>query len=251
MKFVNNITIRPLGPQDAENFLKVHHAAVHASAATSYAPDILEAWSGPVTAARIENYKNTADEEIRIGAFDGATMAGLGVLAPGAGELRACYVHPDYGRMGVGRRIVDALEQIASGMGLGSLTLDSSINAEKFYASLGYETVLRASHRLADGTNMPAIKMQKMLTPVDDIIELKARNKKVEADKAWETSWTRRVIIAVITYIIVAAWLAMLDVRHHMLNALVPVIGYILSIASLPMLKQYWIEKVYRRNGTS
>lgn len=248
MKFVNNITIRPLGPQDAENFLRLHHAAVHDTASADYAPDVLDAWSGPVNAERIAKWKETADEEIRIGAFDGGIMAGLGCVAPGQGELRACYVHPDYGRMGVGRRIVDALEQVAAGMGLGSLTLDSSITAEKFYASLGYETVLRGSRRLADGTNMPAIKMQKMLTPVDDIIALKERNKKVEADKAWEISWTRRIIIAGVTYIIVAAWLAMLGVGHHLLHAFVPVLGYLASILTLPMLKKHWIAKVYRRN---
>lgn len=247
MKFVHNITIRPLGPQDAEKFLQLHHAAVHASASADYAPDVLDAWAGPVTAARIENYKKTADEEIRIGAFDGATMAGLGVLAPNTGEVRACYVHPDYGRMGVGRRIVDALEQIASGMGLGSLTLDSSINAEKFYASMDYETVLRTSHQLPDGSFMPMIKMQKMLTGVDDIIALKARNKKVEADKAWETSWTRRGIIGGVTYIIVAFWLAVIGVNHNLIHALVPVASYLVAMAALPMLKQYWIDKVYKR----
>ena len=35
------------------------------------------------------------------------------------------------------------------------------------------------------------------------IDELKTRNKRVEADKAWETSWTRKIIIAVITYILI------------------------------------------------
>jgi putative acetyltransferase len=249
MKFVHNITIRPLGPQDAEKFLELHHAAVHNTANADYAPDVLDAWSGPVNAARIERYKKTADEEIRIGAFDGGIMAGLGVLAPQAGELRACYVHPNYGRMGVGKRLVDALEQIASGMGLGSLTLDSSITAEKFYAALGYETVIRGSHRLADGTNMPSIKMQKMLTAVDDFIALKERNKKIEADKAWEISWTRRAIVGGTTYIIVAAWLAMLGVNHHLLHAFVPVLAYVLTIVMLPMLKQYWIDKVYKRSA--
>lgn len=251
MRFVNNITIRPLGPNDAENFLRLHHAAVHDIAGADYPPDILDSWSGPVNAERISRWKDTADEEVRIGAFDGGIMAGLGCLVPGKGELTACYVHPDYGRMGVGKKIVEALEQIASGMGLGSLTLDSSITAEKFYAALGYETVLRTSHQLADGTNMPAIKMQKMLTSTDEILALKARNKKVEADKAWETSWTRRAIVAIVTYIIVAAWLAMLDVPHHMLNALVPVIGYLLSIMTLPMLKQHWIERIYRKEGNA
>jgi putative acetyltransferase len=247
MKFVHNLTIRPLGPQDAENFLRLHHAAVHDTASADYAPDILDSWSGPVNAERIAKFRENPEDEVRIGAFDGATMAGLGVVSPQSGELRACYVHPDYGRMGVGRRIVDALEQIASGMGLGSLTLDSSTTAEKFYASLGYETVLRGSHKLADGSFMPSIKMQKMLTPVDDIIALKEKNKKIEADKAWETSTTRRGIIAVVTYVIVAIWLGMIGVEHHLMHALVPVLAYLVAMAGLPFMKKYWLEQVYTR----
>ncbi len=249
MKFVHNLTIRPLGPQDAENFLRLHHAAVHDTASADYAPDVLDAWSGPVNAERIAKFRENPEDEVRIGAFDGGTMAGLGVLAPQSGELRACYVHPDYGRMGVGRRIVDGLEQVASGMGIGSLTLDSSITAEKFYASLGYETVLRGSHKLADGSFMPSIKMQKMLTPVDDIIALKEKNKKIEADKAWETSTTRRAIIAGTTYLIVAMWLSMIGVEHYILHALVPVIAYGVTIAGLPFMKKYWLQKVYTRKA--
>lgn len=249
MKFTGNLTIRPLGPEDAESFLRVHHAAVHESARDSYAPDVLEAWSGNDLKARLERYNERAKEEVRIGAFDGTTMAGLGVIAPQTQELRACYVHPDYGRMGVGAKIVAALEQIAKGMGLETLTLDSSINAEKFYNALGYAIIERTSHRLADGTFMPAIKMRKDLKDAPEIEALKLRNQKVEADKAWETSWTRRVLIAGITYIIVAAWLAMLDVGHHMLHAIVPVLGYLVSIMTLPMLKTMWIEKVYRKGS--
>lgn len=249
MKFVHNLTIRPLGPQDAENFLRLHHAAVHDTASADYAPDVLDAWSGPVNAERIAKFRENPEDEVRIGAFDGGTMAGLGVLAPQSGELRACYVHPDYGRMGVGRRIVDGLEQVASGMGIGSLTLDSSITAEKFYASLGYETVLRGSHKLADGSFMPSIKMQKMLTPVDDIIALKEKNKKIEADKAWETSWTRRGIIAAVTYVIVVIWLGMIGVQHQFLHATVPVLSYLVAMAGLPFMKKYWLQKVYTRKA--
>ncbi|MBU6235476.1 MAG: GNAT family N-acetyltransferase [Alphaproteobacteria bacterium] len=249
MKFTGNLTIRPLGPEDAEGFLRVHHAAVHETARGTYAPDILEAWSGPDLKARLAQYLERAKEEIRIGAFDGATMAGLGVIAPQTQELRACYVHPDYGRMGVGAKIVATLEQIAKSMGVESLTLDSSINAEKFYQALGYTIIERTSHKLSDGSFMPAIKMRKILTDAPEIEALKLRNQKVEADKAWETSWTRRLIIAGITYIIVAAWLAALGVGHHLLHAVVPVLGYWVSILTLPLLKKHWIEKIYRKGN--
>ena len=37
----------------------------------------------------------------------------------------------------------------------------------------------------------------------NEIIKIKERNKKVELDKKWETSWTRRICIMILTYIVV------------------------------------------------
>lgn len=36
-----------------------------------------------------------------------------------------------------------------------------------------------------------------------EIIKIKERNKKVELDKKWETSWTRKICICILTYIVV------------------------------------------------
>ena len=35
----------------------------------------------------------------------------------------------------------------------------------------------------------------------EEIEKIKFRNKKVELDKAWETSWNRRICICILTYI--------------------------------------------------
>ena len=36
-----------------------------------------------------------------------------------------------------------------------------------------------------------------------EIQKIKLRNRKVELDKKWETSWTRRICIMILTYIVV------------------------------------------------
>ena len=36
-----------------------------------------------------------------------------------------------------------------------------------------------------------------------EIKKIQERNKRVELDKAWETSWTRRICIMILTYIVV------------------------------------------------
>ncbi len=71
------------------------------------------------------------------------------------------------------------------------------------------------------------------------------RNKRVEADKAWETSKTRRAIIAAITYVVVGFYLSLLDVSFAWLHAFVPPAAYLLSTLSLVYIKQLWIERFY------
>jgi hypothetical protein len=72
---------------------------------------------------------------------------------------------------------------------------------------------------------------------------LKERNRKVELDKAWETSYTRRVLIMVLTYVVACFWLIHLENEKPLLNALVPVAGYFLSTLSLSFVKERWILK--------
>ena len=51
----------------------------------------------------------------------------------------------------------------------------------------------------------------------EEIREIKERNKRVELDKKWETSLTRKICIAVLTYIVVVVYSYMtLKIRFSM-----------------------------------
>ncbi len=71
---------------------------------------------------------------------------------------------------------------------------------------------------------------------------IEQRNKRVELDKAQETSFVRRGFIAGVTYLIAFWFMWSIGVNDPYLNALVPTGGYILSTLSLPFLKQHWIK---------
>lgn len=80
-----------------------------------------------------------------------------------------------------------------------------------------------------------------------EIEEIKNRNKRVELDKKWETSWTRKICICIVTYIVVVAYSYI--VRNYdniFLSSLVPVIGFTLSTLSLKYVRKIW-EKKYDR----
>lgn len=85
------------------------------------------------------------------------------------------------------------------------------------------------------------------MTIEERLSAIEARNKKVEADKAWETSWARRFSIMVLTYIVVAFYLQYVVHINPWINALVPVIGFMLSTLTINWLKNQWLNKQQSR----
>ena len=79
------------------------------------------------------------------------------------------------------------------------------------------------------------------------LAQIKKRNERVEQDKAWEVSTTRKLIIAMITYAIIVIFLIIIGVQRPFLSALVPVLGYLLSTLTMPFCKNYWLRHFYKR----
>ena len=75
----------------------------------------------------------------------------------------------------------------------------------------------------------------------DQIRHILARNARVEAEKAWEVSLTRRITILAITYVTATLFLYLSGNPRFFLHALVPTGGYLLSTLSLPWLKKRWM----------
>lgn len=72
----------------------------------------------------------------------------------------------------------------------------------------------------------------------NEIIKIKERNRKVELDKAWETSWTRKICICILTYIVVLIYSSLINkINNIWLSSLVPVIGFTLSTFSLKLIR--------------
>lgn len=78
-----------------------------------------------------------------------------------------------------------------------------------------------------------------------EIQKIQERNSRVELDKKWETSGTRKICICILTYIIVVIYSYL--VRNYdniFLSSLVPVIGFTLSTLSLKYIRKMWENKI-------
>ncbi|MBI2972085.1 MAG: hypothetical protein HYY37_06705 [Candidatus Aenigmarchaeota archaeon] len=72
------------------------------------------------------------------------------------------------------------------------------------------------------------------------IAHIEERNRKVESDKAWETSYSRRALLVLFTYVAVGAYLHAIGVRDAWLHAIVPAFAFMLSTLTLPFFKRVW-----------
>lgn len=85
-----------------------------------------------------------------------------------------------------------------------------------------------------------------------EIQEIKERNKRVELDKKWETSWTRRLCIMILTYLVVVLYSYIINKFQNIwLSSLVPVIGFILSTLSIKFIRKIWEKTLNNKNNNS
>lgn len=76
-----------------------------------------------------------------------------------------------------------------------------------------------------------------------EIRNIQERNARVEADKAWEISNTRRALIAIGTYLASFLLFLMIEAPNPYLAALVPALAFVLSTLTLPILKNIWLKR--------
>ena len=73
-----------------------------------------------------------------------------------------------------------------------------------------------------------------------EIKKIQERNKRVELDKAWETSKTRKISIAVLTYFVMVLVMYSLNLDSPFIGAIIPTLGFTLSTFSLDFIKEFW-----------
>ena len=87
---------------------------------------------------------------------------------------------------------------------------------------------------------MPERYNSDMVSIEERINAIEERNRKVESDKRWEVSWTRKLLLLLFTYLSIALYLKFVVRVEPWLNAIVPALGFLLSTLTLPFFKKLW-----------
>lgn len=78
------------------------------------------------------------------------------------------------------------------------------------------------------------------------IADIESRNRVVEADKSWETSVARKILVAIFTYIVIGLFMTSIAVTKPWISAVVPTLGFLLSTLTFPLFKKIWID-IFRK----
>lgn len=79
------------------------------------------------------------------------------------------------------------------------------------------------------------------------IKKIEQRNERVEMDKSWEASITRKALLVLFTYLAIALYMAAIGLDKPWLNAIIPATGFLLSTLTLPFFKSWWSKNIYRK----
>ena len=110
-----------------------------------------------------------AEERIRARAQHGTVLvaeADGDLVATGSlldGEIFAVFVHPDRQGAGLGKALMERLEEDARTAGVTESVLSVSLPSKRFYEGLGYEIVEERSRDLGDGQCLNFWKAKKRL----------------------------------------------------------------------------------------
>ena len=75
------------------------------------------------------------------------------------------------------------------------------------------------------------------------IVEIQESHRRVEAEKAWEVSWTRRFFIGFFTYIVTVLFFSLIGVPRPILSGFALFCGFVISSGLLSFIKRGFIKR--------
>jgi len=145
---MGELQIRKAEPEDALVLGPLVQRSIRASNAADYEPEIIELMCANFAPDKF--LERMAVRDVFAAVQDGR-MVGTISFSLARAKLYSLFIEPGLQRAGIGRRLVQHIEQHATSLGCTTLQLSASITARPFYERLGY-AVIRFEERVGDGS---------------------------------------------------------------------------------------------------
>jgi len=155
------IITRKANSTDIDGFKKVVNESVLELCKNHYTTDELQSLLAQYPNRQL--YEMWLHERVLVVAEDDGKIIGFAQYFPPDGSLEAVHVLPAYVNMGVGKMVVELIEDIAKTQGAKKITLGSSLNAVGFYEKCGYSKKETGSFKCNNGVELGVINFEKQL----------------------------------------------------------------------------------------
>lgn len=133
--------VRPATSEDAAAISRVVIAALQKSNSHDYSPDVITQVEKSFTPEAISALLGKRKVFV---AWLREDIAGTASLE--GDVVRSVFVDPAYQGRGIGRQLMEVIQATAASSGIGALRVPSSITAQSFYATLGYQKIRDEFH---------------------------------------------------------------------------------------------------------
>lgn len=150
-------------PDDATGTHAAYRLAITRTAAADYDPEQIAAWAGAEEVDLIQWDIRRAAVHTFVAEVDGRVAGFVDFLDDGL--LDMLFVHPDFGRRGLARLLVDMVKREAARAGLCVLRTHASRTARLAFEQFGFWVVAARPHNTVNGHVVPNDEMRCELEP--------------------------------------------------------------------------------------
>lgn len=158
---------------DEERIHAVHTSSILELCSTSYSVESVKKWAARQTPSQYTNSIESGEITLALSSDHVDEIIGFGhLISSDTGEretetkeceIKGLFVSPKYVRRGVGRSLVQHMEQQAKERGFRHIRVRSSINAKEFYQKMGYCIVNASDVHVRCDQTLQCILMNKQL----------------------------------------------------------------------------------------
>lgn len=155
------MNIRKALASDAQAVFDLRNSSIRCLCRGFYPDDLLSRWTaGGGPSPEFVGFVSQLIYVVEC--FD--SIIGCGAVDPIDGKIDAVFVHPDHVGNGVGRKVMELLEKVATDSGsTETLYLEATLNAAPFYRKLGFSGDSPSLYVSPRGFSLECIRMSKTL----------------------------------------------------------------------------------------
>lgn len=161
------IIVRKARLQDSDRIFQIQTESLKVLSADDYSPEQIQCLVD--NKADLNNISSRNIVKAFVAEIDGEI---IGFSSLGFWTINAMFVHPNFTRQGVGRKLLEAIEQEALSRRWKVLTVMASITGQPFYQACGYRNLFKSSITLCNQDfkmiEIPGFSMEKWLVVPED-----------------------------------------------------------------------------------